>query len=130
MTTSFCVSRRANAALRHPHPGGPPGGLFWYHPHEHGGVTQQVRAGMAGAIIVRGDIDEVAEVAAAREQLMVLQAMELGDQYQLMEPIPSPTTHEAFFPRTQILYTVNGVMNPKVTMYPGEVQPLASAQCG
>lgn len=98
------------------------GGLFWYHPHKHGGVCQQVRAGMGGAIVVRGAIDQVEEVAAAREQLMVLQAIELDDDYQLLDPIPHPSKSEAFFPRTQILYTVNGVMNPKVTMYPGEVQ--------
>ena len=103
-------------------PANHPGGFFWYHPHKHGGVAHQVRAGMAGALIVRGAIDEVDEVRAAREQLMVLQAIELGDDYQLLDPIPNPDTHEAFFPRTQILYTVNGVMNPKVTMYPGEVQ--------
>ena len=99
-----------------------PAGLFWYHPHKHGGVCQQVRAGMAGAIIVRGDIDEVAEVKAAQEQVLVLQAIELGDDFQLLDPIPHPSTQEAFFPRTQILYTVNGMMNPKITMYPGEVR--------
>ncbi len=99
-----------------------PGGLFWYHPHKHGGVCQQVRAGMAGALIVRGEIDDVPEVRAAKEQVMVLQAIELGDDYQLLDPIPTPTKAEAFFPRTQVLYTVNGVMTPTVTMYPGEVQ--------
>lgn len=99
-----------------------PAGLFWYHPHRHGAVTQQVRAGMAGAIVVRGDLDEVEEVRAAKEQIMVLQAIEVGDDYQLLDPIPNPTTEQAFFPRTHILYTVNGVFNPKITMYPGEVQ--------
>lgn len=99
-----------------------PGGIFWYHPHRHGGVCQQVRAGMAGALIVRGEIDEVPEIVAAKEQVMVLQAIELGDDYQLLDPIPNPSKTQAFFPRTQILYTVNGIMNPKITMYPGEVQ--------
>ncbi|MFN8663915.1 MAG: multicopper oxidase domain-containing protein [Thermomicrobiales bacterium] len=99
-----------------------PAGLFWYHPHRHGAVAQQVRAGMAGAIVVRGDIDEVPEIAAAKEQVLVLQALELGEQFQLLDPIPHPTIDQAFYPRTQILYTVNGVMNPKITMYPGEVQ--------
>ncbi len=98
------------------------GGFFWYHPHKHGAVAQQVRGGMAGALIVRGEIDMVPEVAAAKEQVMVLQAIELGDDFQLLDPIPNPTKTEAFIPRTQILYTVNGVMNPKITMYPGEVQ--------
>jgi FtsP/CotA-like multicopper oxidase with cupredoxin domain len=99
-----------------------PAGLFWYHPHHHGGVTQQVRAGMAGAIIVRGDLDAVPEVRAAKEQLMVLQAIELDADYELLAPIPNPTKEQAFFPRKNVLYTVNGVLKPKITMYPGEVQ--------
>lgn len=98
------------------------GGIFWYHPHKHGGVAQQVRGGMAGMIIVRGAIDQVKEVRAAKEQIMVLQAIELGADFELMDPIPHPTKTQAFFPRKQILYTVNGKLNPKITMYPGEVQ--------
>ncbi|MGH7922808.1 MAG: multicopper oxidase family protein, partial [Candidatus Dormibacteraceae bacterium] len=99
-----------------------PAGTFWYHPHHHGAVTQQVRAGMAGVIIVRGDIDEVEEVRAAKEHIMVLQGIELGNDYQLLDPIPNPTKEQAFFPRTNFLYTVNGVLKPTITMYPGEVQ--------
>jgi FtsP/CotA-like multicopper oxidase with cupredoxin domain len=96
-------------------------GFYWYHPHKHGGVAQQVRAGMAGAIIVRGDLDEVPEVKAAQEQVLILQAIELGDDLQLLDPIPYPSKQEAFIPRTTVLYTVNGVMNPVVRMYPGQV---------
>ncbi len=99
-----------------------PGGSSWYHPHRHGGVTQQLRAGMAGMLIVRGEIDRVPEVRAARERVMVLQSIELGDDYQLLDPIPDPAPDQAFFPRTHALYTVNGVLNPHLTMYPGEVQ--------
>jgi FtsP/CotA-like multicopper oxidase with cupredoxin domain len=99
------------------------GGMFWYHPHHHGGVTQALRAGQAGALIVRGEIDRVPEVRAAAEKVMVLQAIELGDNYELLDPNPDPKTpEESFFPRTRVLYTVNGVLKPKVTMYPGEVQ--------
>ena len=98
------------------------GGYFWYHPHKHGAVAHQIRAGMAGGIIVRGEIDEVEEIAAAQEQQLVLQAIELGDDYQLLDPIPHPSKAEAFFPRTQVLYTVNGALNPTIRMYPGEVQ--------
>jgi FtsP/CotA-like multicopper oxidase with cupredoxin domain len=108
--------------LEIPLPRDHPGGIFWYHPHCHGAVTQQLRAGMAGALIVRGAIDEVEEVAAAREHVMVLQSIELGDDYQLLDPIPEPTAAQAFFPRTNVLYTVNGALTPTLRMYPGEVQ--------
>ena len=105
-----------------PVPADHPGGIFWYHPHKHGGVCQQIRGGMAGMLIVRGEIDDVPEVKAAKEQVMVLQSIELGPDYQLMDPIPHPTKTESFFPRTQVFYTVNGVLTPKIRMYPGEVQ--------
>jgi FtsP/CotA-like multicopper oxidase with cupredoxin domain len=97
-----------------PIPGDHPAGLFWYHPHRHGAVTQQVRAGMAGMIIVRGDLDAVPEVRAARERIMVLQAIELGRDYALMDPIPDPAKQQAFFPRENVLYTVNGKLKPKI----------------
>lgn len=98
------------------------GGHFWYHPHKHGGVAHQVRGGMGGSIIVRGEIDDVPEIALAREQVMVLQAIELSSDFTLLDPIPFPSADQAFYPRDQILYPVNGVMNPVVKMYPGEVQ--------
>ena len=108
--------------LEFPLPDDHTGGMFWYHPHHHGGVTQALRGGMAGALIVRGDIDKVEEVAAAKEKIMVLQAIELGDDYRLQQPDPDPAPDKSFFPRTKVLYTVNGVLRPKVTMHPGEVQ--------
>jgi FtsP/CotA-like multicopper oxidase with cupredoxin domain len=77
---------------------------------------------MAGMIIVRGAIDQVPEVAAAAEKIMVLQSIELGDDFTLQDPIPYPSKSEAFFPRTKVLYTVNGVLGPTITMRPGEVQ--------
>jgi FtsP/CotA-like multicopper oxidase with cupredoxin domain len=103
-------------------PANHPGGLFWYHPHRHGGVTQQVRGGMAGLIVVRGDLDYVPEVRAAAERVMVIQGLELDDDFRLPDPIPYPTATEAFYPRTQILYPINGVLNPTIHMHPGEVQ--------
>ncbi len=40
-------------------PGQPhPPGTFWYHPHSHGATQNQVASGMAGFLIVEGDVDE------------------------------------------------------------------------
>jgi len=91
------------------------GGLFWYHPHHHGGVTQALRAGMAGALIVRGDIDLVDEVRAAAEKIMVLQAIELGPGYALAAPDPDPRPGAAFFPAARVLYPVNGALAPRLS---------------
>ena len=50
-----------------------PPGLFWYHPHHHGSTAVQAVSGMAGPIIVKGAIDEVPEIKAARDILLAIQ---------------------------------------------------------
>lgn len=50
-----------------------PTGLYWYHPHHHGSTAVQVANGMAGVIIVEGAIDEVPEIAAARDEVIAVQ---------------------------------------------------------
>ncbi len=50
--------RRARERLA-PLPAQPhPAGTFWYHPHAHGATHNQVASGMAGFLIVEGDIEE------------------------------------------------------------------------
>lgn len=55
-----------------------PSGLHWYHPHHHGSTDVQVSGGMAGLLVVRGDIDEVPEIKAAREIFLVVQTLEVN----------------------------------------------------
>lgn len=50
-----------------------PAGLYWYHPHRHGSATVQVAGGMAGLILVKGAVDEVPEIAAARDLVLAIQ---------------------------------------------------------
>ena len=54
-----------------PIPDDQPDGLYWYHPHHHGSTVVQAVTGMAGGIVVRGPVDEVPEVAAAAEHVLV-----------------------------------------------------------
>ena len=49
-----------------------PSGFYWYHPHKHGSTAVQAVSGMAGALIVKGPIDEVPEIAAARDEQLVI----------------------------------------------------------
>ena len=50
-----------------------PPGLFWYHPHKHGSTAVQAVSGMAGGILIKGDIDEVPEIKAADDNILVIQ---------------------------------------------------------
>lgn len=110
-----------------PIPKDQPAGLYWYHPHHHGSTARQTWSGIAGAIIVEGDIDRVPEVAAARERLLVLQELwidETGRQPQGMV-VPStgvtPFTTIPAVPSNMYL-TVNGQWQPTIRIRPGEVQ--------
>lgn len=49
-----------------------PSGFNWYHPHHHGSTAVQAVSGMAGGLVVRGPIDEVPEIRAAREIFLVV----------------------------------------------------------
>jgi len=73
-----------NAKMIHIHPGSSreyqfqipadhPPGLYWYHPHLHGSTAVQAVSGMAGGVLISGDIDEVPEIKAARDIPLVIQ---------------------------------------------------------
>jgi suppressor of ftsI len=55
-----------------------PSGLYWYHPHYHGSAGVQVVNGMAGLILVKGPIDEVPEIAKARDELLAIQNLKIN----------------------------------------------------
>jgi FtsP/CotA-like multicopper oxidase with cupredoxin domain len=95
-----------------------PPGTYWYHPHLHGSSAMQVGSGMAGMLIIEGAIDDVPEIAAARELVFVFQA-----------PIFDSTGKlESFTDVAQITaggeppFLVNGVRRPRIVMNTGEVQ--------
>ncbi len=85
-----------------------PSGMFWYHPHMHGTVARQVSRGLAGIILVRGDFDDLPEVRATPEKLMVFQDFDLGADGQLIEPSLMQRTQGREGP----LVTINGLSNP------------------
>jgi FtsP/CotA-like multicopper oxidase with cupredoxin domain len=44
-----------------------PPGTHWYHPHSHGSTQMQVASGMAGFLVVEGDVDEAINLAMTGE---------------------------------------------------------------
>ena len=95
-------------------------GTHWYHPHKHGSVQTQVRTGMAGALIMRGGIDQIGAIARATERLMVIQhfvPVEVAaEQARLL------TTAAAIaFPPGEVT-TINGLRAPTITTRPGQVE--------
>ncbi|NES02252.1 MAG: multicopper oxidase family protein [Okeania sp. SIO2F4] len=85
-----------------------PAGMFWYHPHLHGLVAEQLFGGLAGLFIVRGELDEIPEVKAASEQFLVLQDFALDEQGNML---PSQEL-SIMTGREGNLITANGKFNP------------------
>ncbi len=101
-----------------------PAGTYWYHPHKHGSVGVQVASGMAGALIVRGDLDAVPGVAGLTEQVMVVQLIEytLPAVPNTGVAIVDPNVFYNGGAATNANLSVNGQLNPTVTMQYGEIQ--------
>lgn len=93
-----------------------PPGAYWYHPHLHGSTAMQVGSGMAGALMIRGAIDRVPEIAAARERIFMFQApiSDAGGRLESFTQVAAPDAEPPFL--------INGVRRPKLVMRRGEVQ--------
>ncbi|MFG2907301.1 multicopper oxidase family protein [Kitasatospora sp. NPDC048286] len=93
-----------------------PAGTYWYHPHAHGATAEQIAGGMAGVVIVEGDVDEVPQIKAAADLVVCVNELRVKDG-----KVPAFTSSEALaaVPPT---YTVNGAVNPTLALRPGEVQ--------
>ena len=90
-----------------------PAGIFWYHPHVHGLVAKQLVGGLAGLFIVRGELDKLPELQAAREAFLVLKDFAIGTDGQML---PSNQMEEMMQGREGALVTANGAVNPAVSI--------------
>jgi len=82
-------------------PAGHPAGTYWFHPHIHGRTARQLSRGMAGLFIVRGELDDIPEIAAATEYLLMLKDFEI-----YRDGSVGPGS----------ILTVNGVVNPRMVL--------------
>ncbi|MEX1318080.1 MAG: multicopper oxidase domain-containing protein, partial [Synechococcaceae cyanobacterium] len=97
-----------------------PAGTFYYHPHRHGTVADQVFGGLGGVLIVRGALDRIPEVAAAEERVLFLKDLPTA------EGVGGGGFGMGFgmgmgrmLGREGGLLTVNGQVNPELTVPAG-----------
>jgi len=77
-------------------------GLFWYHPHAHGFVNNQILGGMSGALVVDG-IDQLFPLLhGLPERFFLIKHAKLADDGEIV--------------------SINGQTNPAVAMRAGEMQ--------
>ncbi|MBG6214027.1 FtsP/CotA-like multicopper oxidase with cupredoxin domain [Cryobacterium sp. CAN_C2] len=93
-------------------PSNHPPGVYWYHPHNHGFVADQVFGGLYGAIIV----EDPDPIPAGRERVLVISDITLDSS----GTIPASTAMEKMSGREGDLVLVNGQLTPSMTARPGE----------
>jgi FtsP/CotA-like multicopper oxidase with cupredoxin domain/peroxiredoxin len=123
-----------------------PSGTFWYHPHKHGSVAYQLSNGVAGALIVEGmpndginDLEDIPEIRAAKERILLFQLynyrvgvdnvarIDATTIYNVQPDAVSSaaiqvTDRDPAHPKIGQATAINGVINPTITIAPGEVQ--------
>ena len=89
-----------------------PPGVYWYHPHHHGTVADQLFAGLCGAIIVEDPVP----VEASAERILVVTdtAVDSAGTISAVSPM------ERMMGREGGLVLVNGQSNPQFTARPGQ----------
>jgi len=107
-------------------PANQPPGLYWYHTHPHGESYQQSLDGMSGAIVIDGLESYLPELRNMKERVLILRDAELQhdassallkNAAQLSRYTCGPATDEP-----ARIFTVNGVVRPKIAIAPGEKQ--------
>ncbi|MFC6257304.1 multicopper oxidase family protein [Kocuria oceani] len=89
-----------------------PPGTYWYHPHHHGHVADQIAAGLYGAIVV----EDPDPVPVARDRVLVVSDITLDASGNLAEVSPP----EQMMGREGETVLVNGQVRPQATATPGE----------
>lgn len=100
-------------------------GTHWYHAHKHGSTAINVMNGMTGAFIIEGKYDDDLNAFYGSYELKggpwntrsqkVMVLNQLGTAVNLLAAASTPAPAGEDF-------VVNGLLQPKVTMQPGEVQ--------
>jgi FtsP/CotA-like multicopper oxidase with cupredoxin domain len=113
-------------------------GAFWYHPHWHPDVFQELSQGLAGAIVIEGGLDNL--MSNIPQRLIMIQGDKPGGQglppgqgchlpgFGLPQPPGCPPSGPGpqLIPTSQLYgpgpILVNGVVNPTLKIAPGQVQ--------
>ncbi|NNC81367.1 MAG: multicopper oxidase family protein [Acidimicrobiales bacterium] len=93
-------------------------GLFWYHPHAHGTVAKQVAAGLAGAIVIVDDLDNIPEIASTVDRIWILSDPPVGGGPSVLDAGPM----DRMAGRVGDTILINGVERPNVDAEAGTLE--------
>jgi suppressor of ftsI len=108
-------------------PADQPPGLYWYHTHPHGESYQQDLDGMSGAIVIDGMDRYYPEIKKMKERILILRDAELEHDNPSSALLKSavqsaPYRCGAATGEATRVFTVNGVVRPKIAIASGEKQ--------
>jgi suppressor of ftsI len=108
-------------------PADQPPGLYWYHTHPHGESYQQNLDGMSGAIIIDGMDRYFPEIRNMKEKILILRDAELEQSDPSSALLKSavqlaPYGCGAAIGKATRVFTVNGVVRPKIAIASGDKQ--------
>lgn len=89
-----------------------PPGTYWYHPHHHGHVADQIAAGLYGGIVVEDRVP----IPVTRERVLLISDLSLDGSGNLA-PV---SAMERMSGREGELVLVNGQVRPRLAAAPGE----------
>ncbi len=98
-------------AYEHRIPKDHPPGTYWYHPHHHGNVADQVFGGLYGAIVVEDDL-----VSVARDRVLVISDIDLDEDGRVRIPAEA----DQMSGREGAIVLVNGQVSPALEGATGE----------
>jgi FtsP/CotA-like multicopper oxidase with cupredoxin domain len=105
------VDPGASFGYEHHLPVDHPPGVYWYHPHHHGLVADQIFGGLYGAIVV----DDPTPVPVTHARLLVVSDITLDGSGQVLQPSPMVQ----MLGREGELVLVNGQTGPRLQARPG-----------
>jgi FtsP/CotA-like multicopper oxidase with cupredoxin domain len=91
-----------------------PTGTFWYHPHHHGTVADQMFGGLFGALLVA----EAEEAGTAQERVLVVSDTTLTDDGE----VASASRQQVMAGREGELVLINGQLRPRIDVTSGSPQ--------
>jgi len=104
-------------------------GTYWYHPHHHTLTYGQVVSGLAGSIIVEDVPDPLVTdpaLLAMDDRILVFSSFQYDSATNTLPyPVRNTSAATAFSPYGPVVNTpvlVNGMIGPKITLRPGEIQ--------
>jgi len=122
-------------------PANHPAGPFYYHPHNHGSSALQVASFMVGGLMIRGPVDDLPAMAAAKELIFLFQAPYYAipsvpdsygsangtlENFSQIANNPSGNSPQNGNTNNGYVYVqpvlINGVRRPTIVMQSGEVQ--------